>query len=70
MQEAKDIASVLKAGELPAPISIVQTNYVGPSLGEDSNNDGANSMIIGLMLVLIFMILYYRGSGNCNSSCL
>ncbi|MAN35031.1 MAG: protein translocase subunit SecD [Candidatus Marinimicrobia bacterium] len=63
MQEAKDIASVLKAGELPAPISIVQTNYVGPSLGEDSINDGANSMIIGLMLVLIFMILYYRGSG-------
>ena len=48
MQEAKDIASVLKAGELPAPISIVQTNYVGPSLGEDSINDGANSMIIGL----------------------
>ena len=46
MQEAKDIASVLKAGELPAPISIVQTNYVGPSLGEDSINDGANSMII------------------------
>ena len=63
MQEAKDIASVLKAGELPAPISIVQTNYVGPSLGEDSINDGANSMIIGLMLVLIFMILYYKGSG-------
>ena len=63
MQEAKDIASVLKAGELPAPISIVQTNYVGPSLGEDSIYDGANSMIIGLMLVLIFMILYYRGSG-------
>ena len=63
MQEAKDIASVLKAGELPAPISIVQTNYVGPSLGEDSINDGANSMIIGLILVLIFMILYYKGSG-------
>ena len=63
MQAAKVIASVLKAGELPAPISIVQTNYVGPSLGEDSINDGANSMIIGLMLVLIFMILYYRGSG-------
>jgi protein-export membrane protein SecD len=63
MQEAKDIASVLKAGELPAPISIVQTNYVGPSLGEDSIADGANSMIIGLLLVLVFMLLYYKGSG-------
>ena len=63
MEEAKDIASVLKAGELPAPISIVQTNYVGPSLGKDSINDGGKSMIIGLILVLIFMFLYYKGSG-------
>ena len=63
MEEAKDIASVLKAGELPAPISIVQTNYVGPSLGKDSINDGGKSMIIGLFLVLIFMLLYYKGSG-------
>ena len=63
MEEAKDIASVLKAGELPAPISIVQTNYVGPSLGQDSIADGGKSMIIGLFLVLIFMLLYYRGSG-------
>ena len=63
MEEAKDIASVLKAGELPAPISIVQTNYVGPSLGKDSIDDGGKSMIIGLFLVLIFMLLYYKGSG-------
>ena len=63
MEEAKDIASVLKAGELPAPISIIQTNYVGPSLGKDSINDGGKSMIIGLILVLIFMFLYYKGSG-------
>ena len=63
MEEAKDIASVLKAGELPAPISIVQTNYIGPSLGKDSINDGGKSMIIGLILVLIFMFLYYKGSG-------
>jgi len=63
MEEAKDIASILKAGELPAPISIVQTNYVGPSLGKDSINDGGKSMIIGLFLVLIFMLLYYKGSG-------
>ena len=63
MQEAKDIASVLKAGELPAPINIIQTNYVGPSLGQDSINNGSLSMIIGLCLVLIFMLLYYKSSG-------
>jgi SecD/SecF fusion protein len=63
MQEAKDIASVLKAGELPAPIKIIQTNYIGPSLGQDSINSGSFSMIIGLTLVLIFMLLYYKASG-------
>jgi len=63
MQEAKDIASVLKAGELPAPINIIQTNYIGPSLGEDSIKDGTFSMIVGLSLVLLFMLLYYKSSG-------
>ena len=63
MQEAKDIASVLKAGELPAPIKIIQTNYIGPSLGQDSINSGSFAMIIGLVLVLIFMLLYYKASG-------
>ena len=63
MQEAKDIASVLKAGELPAPINIIQTNYIGPSLGQDSINNGSLSMIVGLCLVLIFMLLYYKSSG-------
>ena len=63
MQEAKDIASILKAGELPAPINIIQTNYVGPSLGQDSINSGAQSMLIGLCLVLVFMFIYYNGSG-------
>ena len=63
MQEAKDIASVLKAGELPAPIKIIQTNYIGPSLGQDSINSGSFSMIIGLTFVLIFMLLYYKASG-------
>ena len=63
MQEAKDIASVLKAGELPAPIKIIQTNYIGPSLGKDSINDGSFSMILGLTIVLIFILLYYKGAG-------
>ena len=63
MQEAKDIASVLKAGELPAPINIIQTNYVGPSLGQDSINNGSFSMVVGLALVLLFMLIYYKSSG-------
>ena len=63
MQEAKDIASVLKAGELPAPINIVQTNYVGPSLGEDSIQAGSFSMLLGILLVLLFMLFYYKSFG-------
>ena len=63
MQEAKDIASVLKAGELPAPINIIQTNYIGPSLGKDSIAAGAKSMLLGLVLVFIFMIIYYKEAG-------
>ena len=63
MQEAKDIASVLQAGELPAPIDIIQTNFVGPSLGEDSIAAGGKSMIMGLAFILFFMIIYYRGAG-------
>ena len=63
MQEAKEIASVLKAGELPAPINAVQTNFIGPSLGEESINSGSNAMVLGMILVFIFMILYYKGSG-------
>jgi len=63
MQEAKDIASVLKAGELPAPINIVQTNYIGPSLGEDSIQSGSFSMFLGVILVLLFILIYYKSFG-------
>ena len=63
MQEAKEIASVLKAGELPAPINAVQTNFIGPSLGEQSINSGSKAMFLGIILVFIFMIFYYKGSG-------
>ncbi len=62
-QEAQDIASVLKAGELPAPINVVQINYIGPSLGQDSITSGTLSMMIGLLLVFIFMVFYYNLSG-------
>ena len=63
MEEAKNIASILKAGELPAPINAIQTNFVGPSLGKDSINAGASAMIIGVALVFLFMIFYYKISG-------
>ena len=63
MDEAKDIASVLKAGELPAPIHAIQTSFIGPSLGKDSIDSGALAMLIGIILVFVFMILYYRGAG-------
>ena len=63
MEEAKNIASILKAGELPAPINAVQTNFVGPSLGKDSIKAGTSAMIIGVSLVFLFMIFYYRVSG-------
>jgi len=63
MQEAKEIASVLKAGELPAPINAVQTSFIGPSLGKQSINSGSKAMFLGIILVFIFMIFYYKGSG-------
>jgi len=59
-QEAQDIAAVLKAGELPAPINVVQINYIGPSLGKDSIDSGGLSMVIGLIVVFLFMIMYYN----------
>ena len=62
-QEAQDIAGVLKAGELPAPINVIQINYIGPSLGEDSINSGSFSMILGLCLIFLFMLIYYNLSG-------
>tara|TARA_B100001989_G_scaffold252550_1_gene235025 strand:+ start:1456 stop:3195 length:1740 start_codon:yes stop_codon:yes gene_type:complete len=62
-QEAQDIAAVLKAGELPAPIKIAQINYIGPSLGQDSIDSGWKSMIFGILIIFIFMIIYYNVSG-------
>ena len=61
--EAKDIANVLQAGELPAPVNIIQERTIGPSLGKDSIELGKKAMIIGMALVMFFMIIYYKGSG-------
>jgi preprotein translocase subunit SecD len=63
MQEAKDLAIVLRSGSLPAPLKMLQNVTVGPSLGQDSIDAGVNAGIIGAILVIIFMILYYRMSG-------
>ncbi len=63
MNEAKDIAIVLRAGALPAPVKIIEERVVGPSLGADSVKKGTISVLIGLILVLIFMVIYYKWSG-------
>jgi protein-export membrane protein SecD len=63
VNEAKDIANVLRAGELPAPVEIVEERTVGPSLGSDSIKSGGKAMMFGLISIMIFMIIYYKGSG-------
>ncbi len=63
VEEATDLTNVLKSGKLPAPATIVQEQVVGPSLGAKSIRDGMISFIIGFILVLIYMILFYRGAG-------
>lgn len=63
MEEAKDLSIVLKAGALPAPLKMLQNVTVGPSLGSDSIEAGKMAGIIGTILVIIFMIFYYKLSG-------
>ncbi len=64
IDEAKDIAIVLRAGALPAPVDIIEERVVGPSLGADSVRRGTQSVLIGLGIVLIFILLYYRTAGS------
>ena len=61
--EAHDLAIVLRAGALPAPVKVVEERSIGPSLGKDSVEQGLNSIIIGGILVLVFMGVYYRAFG-------
>ncbi len=63
LEEAKDLAIVLKAGALPAPVKLIQNVTVGPSLGRDSIEAGKKAGIIAVVLVVAFMALYYRLSG-------
>ena len=64
MDEAKDIAIVLRAGALPAPVNIIEERIVGPSLGADSVRRGTNSVLFGLALIIVFMFVYYKLSGS------
>ena len=63
VEEATDLVNVLKSGKLPAPATIVQEQVVGPSLGAKSIKDGMISFIIAFILVLIYMICFYKGAG-------
>ncbi len=63
IKEAEDLANVLKSGKLPAPASIIQEQVVGPSLGSASIRAGLISFLIAFCLVLIYMLLFYRGAG-------
>jgi preprotein translocase subunit SecD len=62
-QEANDLAIVLRAGALPAPLKIIQDLTVGPSLGKDSIEKGVNATLFAGAIVVVFMIVYYRMSG-------
>ncbi|PKB15682.1 protein translocase subunit SecDF [Flavobacterium sp. 5] len=61
--ETKDLANVLRAGKLPAAAEIVQSEVVGPSLGQEAIDNGTNSAVIGLLLVSLWMIVYYGKAG-------
>jgi SecD/SecF fusion protein len=63
INEAKDLANILKAGKLPAPARIISEAVVGPSLGQEAIDSGLISFIIALLLVLVFMVLYYNSAG-------
>ena len=63
IEEAEDLANVLKSGKLPAPATIIQEQVVGPSLGAESINAGMISFIIAFILVLLYMIFFYAGAG-------
>jgi SecD/SecF fusion protein len=63
INEAKDLANILKAGKLPAPARIVEEAIVGPSLGQEAINSGLLSFVIALLLILVFMVFYYSNAG-------
>ena len=63
IKEARDLAIILRAGALPAPVEIVEERTVGPSLGRDSIQQGIRSFVVGGALVVVCIIAYYKGAG-------
>ncbi len=63
LEEAKFLATVLRAGALPAPVKIIEERVVGPTLGRDSVVTGTRALVVGSIAVIIFMVLYYKLSG-------
>lgn len=69
-EEAKLLATVLRAGSLPAPVNIIEERTVGPTLGEDSIRSGIYSSLAGLLIVIIFMAVYYKMAGIVTDAAL
>ena len=63
LEDAHELAIVLRSGALPAPVEIIEERTVGPSLGRDSIRQGEMSFVVGAIAVLVFMALYYNGAG-------
>ncbi|MBL0105183.1 MAG: protein translocase subunit SecDF, partial [Bacteroidetes bacterium] len=63
LEEAEDLANILKVGKLPAPARIVEDTVVGPTLGQEAISSGLLSFVIALILVLLFMVSYYNNAG-------
>ncbi|RKZ33958.1 protein translocase subunit SecD, partial [bacterium] len=63
VEEARDLSIVLRAGNLPAPLTIIEERTIGPALGQDSIKRGIFATILGGILIFFFMIIYYRLSG-------
>ncbi|HUO52185.1 MAG TPA: protein translocase subunit SecD [Gemmatimonadaceae bacterium] len=63
IQKVQDLALVLRAGALPVPLKVVESRTIGASLGKDSIRDGARAGIVGVLLVVVIMLVYYRMSG-------
>lgn len=64
LEEAEDLANILKSGKMPAPARIIQDTVVGPSLGKEAINSGMKSFIIAFIIVLLYMIFYYSRSAG------
>lgn len=70
LDEARQLTIVLKAGALPAPVKIIEKKTIGPTLGEDSIKSGLTASFYGLLLILVFMAVYYKGAGLIADSAL